>query len=116
MLRIISGVLVAATLAQPAVATVAAKDHAKRHPKVVWHGYGFLPGYRPPDTTFMGDPGSTAAAGTAADSESAGPKHRSARTGTVGRDGRFVAPSDQSPAVARRELTDLIAPDRLDWQ
>jgi len=49
MLRIISGVLVAAALAQPAAATVAAKDHAKRHPKVVWHGYGFLPGYRPPE-------------------------------------------------------------------
>jgi hypothetical protein len=66
MLRIISGVLVAATLAQPAVA---AKDHAKRHPKVVWHGYGFLPGYRPPEQIerqtpraptghyFYGDPG-----------------------------------------------------------
>src|SRR5262249_48355685 len=49
MLRIISGVLVAATLALPAAATGPGRDHARRHPKVVWHGYGFLPGYRPPE-------------------------------------------------------------------
>jgi hypothetical protein len=50
ILRIILGVLVVATLALPAAATVAGKDHhVKRQRKVVWHGYGFLPGYRPPE-------------------------------------------------------------------
>jgi len=47
--RIISGVLVATILALPAAATDAARDHTKAHPKVVWHGYGFLPGYHQPE-------------------------------------------------------------------
>jgi hypothetical protein len=46
MVRIFAGLLVAAVLALPAIA---ASDHAKRHPRIVWHGYGFLPGYRSPE-------------------------------------------------------------------
>ncbi len=69
MLRIISGVLIAAIVVLPAAGADTGKSHAKRHPKSVWHGYGFLPGYRPPERIeadrapartghyFYGDPG-----------------------------------------------------------
>src|SRR5215475_13647195 len=39
---------VAACLAPPATAS-AAGPHTKRQPSRSWHGYGFLPGYRPPE-------------------------------------------------------------------
>src|ERR1700694_5883520 len=39
---------VAAVLWLPASAS-AAPLHAKRHVVRPWHGYGFLPGYRPPE-------------------------------------------------------------------
>jgi len=39
---------VAACLVAPAGAT-AAGAHGKRHPDRGWHGYGFLPGYQPPE-------------------------------------------------------------------
>jgi hypothetical protein len=48
-MRIILGVLVAAALCVPAAAQDKAPEHPKRHAKVVWRGYGFLPGYRPPE-------------------------------------------------------------------
>ena len=45
MLRTLSGVVaVASLLLLPTIAS-AASVHAKRG----WHGYGFLPGYRPPE-------------------------------------------------------------------
>ncbi len=68
-LRMVCGVLVTAALMMPGAGTVAAKDHAKRHPKAVWRGTGFLPGYRSPEQIeretapartlryFYGDPG-----------------------------------------------------------
>lgn len=69
MLRIGSGALVAALVVLAAAPVDAGTVH-KRHGKYVWHGYGFLPGYRPPqrlqtegpsprDTGhyFWGDPG-----------------------------------------------------------
>ena len=39
---------VAAVLSLPA-STTAAAPHAKRPAVRPWHGYGFLPGYRPPE-------------------------------------------------------------------
>jgi hypothetical protein len=52
MMRRLLGVIAVAalSLAQPALS--APKNHmAKRHHHVTrhWHGYGFLPGYRPPE-------------------------------------------------------------------
>ena len=49
IVRILSGVLVATALGLPAAATDVAKGHAKRHAKLIWRGYGFLPGYRQPE-------------------------------------------------------------------
>ena len=48
MLRPLSALAVALalTLAFPAAA---ATHHKKRHVTRHWHGYGFLPGYRPPE-------------------------------------------------------------------
>jgi hypothetical protein len=65
MLRIVSAVIAVAVLALPTTGAVA----AKRHAKPIWHGYGFLPGYRSPEKIeretrgartgryFPGDPG-----------------------------------------------------------
>ena len=41
-------VAVAASLLPPTIAS-AASAHGKRQPSRAWHGYGFLPGYRPPE-------------------------------------------------------------------
>jgi hypothetical protein len=41
-------IAVAASLLLPAM-TVAAPLHAKHRYSRAWHGYGFLPGYRPPE-------------------------------------------------------------------
>jgi hypothetical protein len=56
ILRIVSGVLIVAALSLPSSADPRDKvpggqvpGHAKRHAKTAWHGYGFLPGYRPPE-------------------------------------------------------------------
>jgi hypothetical protein len=101
MLRIVSAVIAVAVLALPTTGAVA----AKRHAKPIWHGYGFLPGYRSPEkierkragpgpaaislaipgTTFTEDRDSTGAAGTAAVSGRAGPGLRSDRFGPAGR-------------------------------
>jgi hypothetical protein len=54
----LAALAIAATLAIPLAATAAAPDntsarkhavHKKRHVLRHWHGYGFLPGYRPPE-------------------------------------------------------------------
>jgi hypothetical protein len=49
MLRMVSGVLIVAALCLPAIAADQPPGHIKRHAKATWHGYGFLPGYRPPE-------------------------------------------------------------------
>ena len=49
MLRNIAGPIAIATLLLSATATMAATAHGKRHAVHRWHGYGFLPGYRPPE-------------------------------------------------------------------
>jgi hypothetical protein len=49
MLRFVApllGLLVLLPLLSPAHA---APTHGKRAPRQIWHGYGFLPGYRTPD-------------------------------------------------------------------
>jgi hypothetical protein len=53
MLRNLSIVFVLAVSMLMATAAAAAPAHGKRHAKGhaprYWHGYGFLPGYRPPE-------------------------------------------------------------------
>ena len=57
-LAAVAAVLLAASLPVPAAAVAAqdpspdvraVKRAAKRQPRQVWHGYGFLPGYRTPE-------------------------------------------------------------------
>jgi hypothetical protein len=48
MLRLLAGILIAAVLSLP-VAADPASGHPRRHGKPIWHGYGFLPGYRTPE-------------------------------------------------------------------
>ena len=93
-----------APAAWAAPAPKAAPIHKKRHVTRHWHGYGFLPGYRPPEVIareralsatgraariITGPPGraSTAAAGTAAASAPAGRKRRSGRCGIAANSG-----------------------------
>ena len=47
MLRTVSSVVAVCLLL--ATAASAAPPHKKRHVTRHWHGYGFLPGYRPPE-------------------------------------------------------------------
>ena len=51
MLRVFSCVLAVAVALSIATAASAAPVHKKRQDRVTrhWHGYGFLPGYRPPE-------------------------------------------------------------------
>jgi hypothetical protein len=52
MPRKVSSVIAVATLLLFGTALAAApatSDHKKRHVSRHWHGYGFLPGYRPPE-------------------------------------------------------------------
>ena len=49
MLRNLSFVVTAAAALSLTATASAAPVHAKRHASRHWHGYGFLPGYRPPE-------------------------------------------------------------------
>jgi hypothetical protein len=52
MLRSIAsllGLLVSLALVAAAQAAPTAPPHGKRSPHQIWHGYGFLPGYRTPE-------------------------------------------------------------------
>ena len=49
MLRNLAGGLAIALLLLSATAASSTPSHPKRHVARHWHGYGFLPGYRPPE-------------------------------------------------------------------
>ena len=57
MLRIVSGLIIAAALSLPVAAADRTSGDGKRHAKAIWHGYGFLPGYRPPERLARKQPG-----------------------------------------------------------
>jgi hypothetical protein len=85
-------VTIAACLLLPTIAS-AASPHGKRQLGRAWHGYGFLPGYRPPEQIELDQARSramearafTGGAGTAVASDPAGRRRQSGRTGIAGK-------------------------------